>query len=180
MIRVFASALNADTLLRIQSQQYSDKIYLSDTVPAGQSKLGKAAVSNLGHFLCQYITGHFSTLKNDNVAGTIDDGVSHLRAQLSDGNGQKKLYSDYIPLDLLLSPGRVRDGAAGNAYQPDGVVGTATAGNSLFYPQEFEYLFAANGDILFDVKNDSDVDLSYGIVFHGIRVLSRAAVAGLR
>lgn len=180
MIRVFASALNADTLLRIQSAQYSDKIYLTDTVPAGQSKLGKAAVSNLGHFLCQYLTGHFSTLKLDGVAGIIDDGVSHLRGQLTDGNGQKKLFSDYIPLDLLLSPGRTRDGAAGNAYQPDGTVITASAGNPLFYPLELEYLFAANGEILFDVKNDSDTDISYGIVFHGIRILSRAAVTGLR
>lgn len=168
---VFNQVLNAQKMLALQNVQYSEKILLEDSVPAGQSKLGKTAISNLGHFYCQYITGHFETLALDE-ATVVDTGVNYLRGQLVDGAGQKKLFNDYIPLDLILSPGRVK---SANATDP-------TAGDpshSLFYPLQFEYLFAANSDILFDVKNDSDKVLSYSIVFHGIRVLAKASVKGI-
>lgn len=180
MVRVFGQRLNPTTLFNLQRSQYSEKLLLSDTVPAGQSKLGKTAVSNLGHFLCLHITGHFETLRYQGET-VIDDAINHLRGQLIDGAGQKKLFNDYIPLDLWMSPGRERSNDAANVLTPvvDPAVDTACCPPYLFYPQEFEYLFSANSDILLDVKNDSDYEIDYEICFHGIRILSSAAVSGL-
>jgi len=172
-VRVFNNILNASNLLKLQNSQYSEKILLEDTVPAGQSKLGKTAISNLGHFLCLHITGMFSTLRDTGEEGVIDDpGVNYLRGQLTDGNGQKKLFNDYIPFPLWMSPGRVKSASATDPTAGD-------PSNNLFYPQEFEYLFAANSDILLDVKNDGNYDQTYSICFHGIRILAKASVQGL-
>jgi len=179
MIRVFSKGLNASAMLALQSSQYSERLLMADTVTAGQSKLGKTTVSNLGHFLCLMITGSFETLLLGG-SGTIDDGINHLRGQLIDSTGNRKLFSDYVPLSLWLSPGRRRSPTAANAFQPDGAIITSPAANPLFYPLEFEYLFAANSDIQLDVKNDSTAACKYEIVFHGIRILSGAAVSGLR
>jgi hypothetical protein len=194
MVRIFANRLKTQDMFNLQRFQYSEKLILSDTVPAGQAKLGKVAVSNLGHFLLTHITGTFTTIRTENYilpgAGAatdnqIDSGVNYLRGQLIDGNGQKKLFSDYIPFDLFLSPGRIKDGDSYNdliaALNSVGgtVANHAGDSNALFYPQEFEYLFSANSDILFDVKNDSNLANSYNITLHGIRILSSAAVKGV-
>lgn len=157
--------IDASAILDLQTKQYPDKMLISDTVPLGQSKLGSADVGNLGHFLCMKITGHFTTMKS----GPTDDGVSHLRGLLSDGTGQRKLFSDYVPLDLWLSPGRVKS--------PLDLTGADS--NNLFYPLKWEYLFAANGAILLDVKNDSDLDNDYEVTFHGYRIKSKIAVQGV-
>jgi len=183
MARVFSQRLNLEALYRLQNVQYSEKLLMADTVPAGQSKLGKTAISNLGHFLCLQVTGHFQTVKAGGTgvppANIVDDAVNHLRGQLVDGAGNRKLFNDYIPLDLWLSPGRERDNRATNVIAPDGAIITASAPYPLFYPMEFEYLFSANSEILLDVKNDSDKDISYEIAWHGIRVLSSLAVSGI-
>lgn len=202
MIQTFSKRINAAEVFTLQQYQYSDKLVLADTVPAGQSKLGKVSVSNLGHFMALIMTGHFNTLRTisytlpgggaptDNI---IDDGVSHLRGLLIDGNGQRKLFNDYAPLDLWLSPGRVKFNDTGLAVAAqvqnnlipalDSVGGTvatvAASSNSLFYPVELNYLFSANSDILLDVKNDSNTAISYEIVFTGIRILAKASVAGI-
>jgi hypothetical protein len=184
-MRVLSKALDVNSLFSLQNTQYSEKLLLSDTVPAAGSKLGRTAVSNLGHFFCQFITGSFFTCRVTPGAATfIDDGCCHLKGQMSDGNGMKKLFSDYIPLDLFLSPGRVRDAGADNVMNPVVIPGpltvdTSAPSNSLFYPMEFEYLFGANSEILLDVKNDSDIAVTYNICFHGIRILSKAAVRGI-
>jgi len=180
MIRVLAKKINSGATFAMQNSQYSDKILLSDTVPALSSHLGKASVSNLGDFLCQHVTGHFETLDlltGTSTTHTVDDEINHLRGQLMDGAGNRKLFNDYIPLDLILSPGRMRSVNAVNTYAVvnDGAAqaAIANAAPSLFYPFEFEYLFSRNTDILFDVKNDSRNAINYEIVFHGIRVLGR-------
>jgi len=182
-VRVFSQRLNLDALFRLQNVQYAEKLLMADTVPAGQSKIGKTAISNLGHFLCLQVTGKFQTVSAGGTgvppANIIDDGINHLRGQLIDGAGNRKLFNDYIPLDLWLSPGRERDARATNAIAPDGAIVTSPAPLPLFYPLEFEYLFSANSDILLDVKNDSDKDISYEIAWHGIRVLSSLAVQGI-
>lgn len=174
VIKVLSKQIDIAASFRLQNTQYSEKLLMSDTVPAGTEKPGKTAVSTLGNFLCQFITGHFQTLSKVNTSHVIDDGVSHLRGQLIDGTGQRKLFSDYIPFDLFCSPGRTKALAAENnltAYST--FANQADPANQLFYPMEFEYLFAVNTDILMYVKNDSDVDLSYDLVFHGVRILDR-------
>lgn len=175
MIRVFSEKINAAALLSGQNRQYSEKLVMSDTVPAASSKLAKVAVSNLGHFLCLQLTGSYTAVYTSG-GSNVDDGVCHLKGQLIDATGNRRLFNDYIPLDLLLSPGRVRTNAAANAIiAVAGVADTAPAGNALFYPLEFEYLFSANSEILLDVKNDSNYAVDFAICFHGIRVIASAA-----
>jgi hypothetical protein len=191
LLRVLNKQLNADSLLGLQVTQYSEKLLLAATVPAQSSIIAKTTVSNLGHFLCLFLTGKYTTLQKivDKTLGslTIDDGIQHLRAQLIDGAGQKKLFSDYIPLDLFLSPGRGKANAA-NAYldvldmsstPPREVALAAAPGQTLFYAQEFEYLFSANSEILLDIKNDSLADNSFEIALSGVRVLAAASVHGV-
>jgi hypothetical protein len=190
-LTVLNKQLNADSLLKLQVTQYSEKLLLAGSVPAKSSIIAKTTVSNLGHFLCKFLTGKYTTLQQitDATKGVliIDDGIQHLRAQLIDGAGQKKLFSDYIPLDLFLSPGRGKANAA-NAYldvldssvTPVREIALAAApGQTLFYPQEYEYLFSANSEILLDIKNDSDAANDFEIVLSGIRILASASVAGV-
>lgn len=162
MVNLFAKQINPDRILALQNKQYSEKLFLEDVVGAGVSKLGKVNISSLGHFYCIYITGHFNRLRFDDP-DIVDTGVNYLRAKMSDGSNQRQLFNDYIPLDLFLTPGGVKDNAATN------LLTTADPSNNLFYPQPFQYLFTVNSEILFDVKNDGNKDMSYGLVFHGIR-----------
>lgn len=173
MIRVFNKILTGGTLFPTQKVQYKECIALSDTVPAGETKLCKVNISSLGHFLCLNITGRFTTLALSGES-TIDNGVCSLRGQLSDGNGQRMLFADYIPFDLFLSPGRCRSAdAINNVVAVDEVADRADSVEGLFYPFEFEYLFSANADIQLSVKNLSDADNSFDILFSGIRILQK-------
>lgn len=161
MVNMFAKILDPLKIIKMQNIQYSEKLILSDTVPANQSLLGKVAISSLGNFFCQFLTGHFETLRD--VEGVLDDGVSHLRGKMVDGSNQRQLFNDYVPLDLFLSPGRIKSNKSGNWL-------TDPVSNNLFYPQQFQYMFTVNSEILFDVKNDSNTEISYEILFHGIRL----------
>lgn len=150
----------------LQLNQYRETLLLSDTVPAGVEKPGKVAVSNLGHFMLDRITGHMETLHL--VAGAItDDGVNRLTGKLVDGGNQRQLFGDYVPLDLILSPGRVRSENAVNNLT------SAAASQSLFYPFEFSYCFSMNSEIILYVKNVSDTPLSYSLAFHGWRITGK-------
>ena len=195
MIRVFSKGLDAAGLKRIQSAQHTEKIIISDTCGANTTKQSAASVSNYGDFLCLFITGSFETLmaftESDGVltpdpAGEIiDTGVDYLKGQLVDGVGQRKLFTDFIPYHLWLTPGRRRspnpdvlnsfaDFTFGSAVLP-----ASPESNSLFYPLEFEYIFSNSSQIIVNVQNSSNVELSYDIVFHGIRILNRQAVTGI-
>lgn len=157
--------LDIDALFELQRVQYRDTIILEDTVPAGGTSIGRANVSNLGHFLCLSITGTFSTLYSP-AAAIIDNGINFLSGQLIDGAGQRKLMNDHVPFPLWLSPGRRRDASSTTLATTDPVP------NTLFYPMEFVYLFTANSEILLDTQNTADEDNSYEIAFHGIRIIS--------
>jgi hypothetical protein len=183
LIRAFAQKLNADAMLQTQSVQHSEKILLQDSVDPGTRKLCRASVSNYGDFLCLFMLGSFETLYEITYQATpyiIDTGIDYLRGQLADSVGQRKLFSDFIPFSLFLSPGRRRSVfAANNLLDIANVANQASPGYPLFYPQEFEYIWAANSEILLDVYNDSNVELHFEIVFSGIRVLSGTAVSGV-
>lgn len=165
-MQVLSNRLDAGKIFDTQTYQYSEVLYLADTVTASTEKMGRATVSNLGHFFCLYITGSMTTQYNSG-AGAADTGIDYLRGQLRDGSNNRPLFSDFIPLHLLLSPGRRKSLAA-----------SGSDSQTLFYPLSFEYLFPANSDILITVKNDSNVDNSYSIALHGVRVLASSSVRG--
>lgn len=173
-VRQFAQRINANALLSMQKYQYSERLVLAVNVPAGQTQLGRCQVSSYGHFFCQWWTGHFETIRNVAGVGTIDDAVNHCRGLLIDSTGNRRLFNDYIPLDLLFSPGRRRSNTALNVIQPVGAIAVAVAPYPLFYPTEFEYVFSANTEIQLDVRNDSDVAIAVEMCFHGIRLVSSA------
>lgn len=166
MFSALLKRINAQKTLDLQNLQYSENLLMTDSVPPSTTRLGSVNVSNLGHFYCMFLTGSFETL----AAGPTDDGIDHLRGKLIDGSDQRQLFNDYVPLSLLLTPGRRK-----SAHDL-----TGANSNNLFYPTKFEYLFTANSDILLDVKNDSDFEIDYDIVFWGIRIKSSIAVAGVR
>jgi|WetSurMetagenome_2_1015567.scaffolds.fasta_scaffold20458_9 hypothetical protein len=168
IVRPFSQVFDPKKVFEIQNAQYRDTILLADVVPAASSKVGRVSISNLGHFFSMYITGSFETLKLNAVPAIVDDGVSYLSGQLIDGAGQRKLFSDRIPFDLFLSPGR-RKSVLSTTLATDPV------GGVLYQPMELEYLWAANSDILLDVQNTSSTPLHYEILFHGVRLLSNAA-----
>lgn len=162
MFNLFANQIDPARILSLQNLQYSEKLLLSDTVPAQSQQMGQINVSSLGDFFCLYITGHFTTLKDVIEVAVTDSGVCYLRGKLIDASNQRNLFNDYIPLDLFLTPGRVISGlATAPSPMPDS--------NNLFYPQPFQYMFTVNSQIMFDVKNDSNYANSYEIVFHGVR-----------
>jgi hypothetical protein len=177
MIRVFNKLLAGNTMFPIQQKQYKESIPLEDSVPGGETKLCKVNVSTLGHFLCLSITGTFETLASvdyEESAKIIDDGICHLRGKLSDGNGQKLLFSNHVPLDLFCSPGRRRSAlAVNNLLDVPNYADKADGTTGLFFPFDMEYLFSANTDILFEVKNDSNTEIAFALLFSGIRVISK-------
>lgn len=156
--------IDADKILEVQNRQYEDKMLIEGSIDPNNQELLKTNVTNLGHFYCNYITGKFSTLEGRD--GKVDFGVSYLRGKLTDGSTQIPLFTDYIPLDLLFSPGRVRNENAVNN------IDTAPPGNALFYPFPLYHIFTVNSDILLDVKNDSNETNYLSLCFHGIRILS--------
>lgn len=166
MVNLFARVIIPEHILEMQNLQYSEKVLLEDTVPASTEKPGQVNVSSLGHFYCWYITGSFTTLYLDGEE-VKDNGVNYLRGQLYDGATSRALFNDYIPLDLIFTPGRVKSALSTTVL-------TDPSGNSLFYPQNFQYMFPVNGIIIMKVKNDSNYANSYKMVFHGVRLPEQA------
>lgn len=162
----FAEMLDPVKLFAMQNKQYEERLVMTDTLTAGQTKQAFVDVSNLGHFLCLDITGTFSTLYSD---GAIKDyGINYLSGQLSDGGGNRILFNDKIPFQLWLTPGRRRDAASTTLLvTPDPI------GNNLFVPMELQYLFTSNTKILLDVYNASNTSNSFEICFRGIRIVTR-------
>ena len=169
MIQIFKQLLQAGTMFSVQSRQYKFCVPITDTVPASSQKLCKAHLS-VGHLLCQTITGSYETLSGSGA--TYDDGICHLRGRFMDGNGQKLLFDGHIPFDLFLTPGRRRSATAlNNLLDVEEGANRADPTNGLFYPFEFQYLFPHQTDILFDVINDSDVELSFDVLLSGYCIL---------
>ena len=171
MVKILTNRINAEKAFALQDMQHLEAIPMSDQVPASSSKLAKVTVSNQGHFYCYYATGKFSTLKNNGGPAT-DDGICHLRGKLVDGGTSRPIFNDYIPLDLWLTPGRVRD--------PLDLALSGAVSNNLFVPLTFEYMFMANTDIQLDLRNDSDYLNNFTIVFWGVRINSSMTVKGIR
>lgn len=163
---VFAAAVAK--ALQAQSLEYRQLLYVADTVAAGATQLKAVQITPLGPFKVEKLTGSYETLENDpgNVGQFIDTGVCHLSAKLSDQQRARTFMNDFIPLSLMLSPGRVRSSLANNNLT------TAAPSNSLFFPMPWEYVFGSNSQIQVEVKNSSNAACSYDIAFWGYRFVS--------
>lgn len=169
--KLASQVIDPKDVFEMQNAQYRDVLFLTGAVPANSGGVDfTTQVSNEGHFLCQFITGTFSAVASP-VAAIVDTGVTYLSGQLKDGS--RNLFSDRIPLDLVLSPGRRRSVASTTVL-------TDPVGNSLFYPLELEYLFKVNTMITFNVANTSDEINNFEIAFHGWRCVQGAAADAIR
>jgi hypothetical protein len=158
-------------IFEVQNAQYRDVIPLIGVVAAGSGGTDfNVNVSSDGDFYCMFITGTFEALANP-AGAVVDTGVTYLSGQLKDGS--RNLFSDRVPLDLVLSPGRRRS-ALSTTVIADPV------GNSLFYPMEFEHLWVVNSNITMNIANTSNVDNHFEIAFHGWRLSTSAAAQSLR
>ncbi len=152
-----------EKLFQDQQKLYANVLILTDTVPANSSKKSTLHVSGFGHFMVQRIKGVFETISGSPI---VDDGICHLSGKLTDNSLNRDLFEGYIPLDMILTPGRIKTVKDTNYLDNS----KSPAPKNLFYPMEFRYLFGINSDIGFDVKNNSNVDTTYTIIFEGYRV----------
>lgn len=186
MALLFNKLISASKRFNLQTIQYTERIPLSGTVPAdGVSHSFPANVTNLGHFFCLFMTGKYETLSKvtfNAVDKIVDDGICHLRAQIVDGgNGEKLLFQNYAPLDLFLSPGRERSATAeNNLLDVSNYALRADPAPQLWNSTEFNYMFSANSDIIVRIKNDSNVDLNFDMLFYGVRRLSAVSTTGIK
>jgi hypothetical protein len=160
--------LYAGDILDMQAKQFSNVIYIEGTVPEvalGGQQVFTLTVSNFGDFLCKRMTGNYTTQVLDGGVAK-DDGTNHLRCQLTDSGNGVNLFDDHVPLDMFLSPGRVRTN--GVIVAPGALA--VNPSSNLFYPMELEYLFKANTDILFSMKNDSTYANTFRIALFGLRL----------
>lgn len=167
-MNVLLNRIDVARFFEVQNHQNQECIYLADTVGALAQKLGKASVSNLGHFFVRHMTVSFTTIETVGGVAT-DTGIDYLRGKLIDGSNMRPLFNDYIPFSLWSTPGRRKSIVAS---------GSDSFQMQIIFP--FEYLFTMNSDILIDVKNDSTLQRnSYSVAFWGVRIKSSASTSNL-
>lgn len=123
-------------------------------IPAGGSAPGTVAIGADADFEVDYLTGEFSTL-----SGGADVGFCVLSARLYDAGAQTWLFDNFIPLSLLLTPGRTLTALAGNPSAP------------LFWPLDLKHRFIKNGTIQVEFRSNAAVTDNFAeICFHGHKV----------
>ena len=174
--------IDVNKVLELQTSQFIQPQYVEDIVPAGQMKTTQLNLSSAGAFLCLGITGSYTTLriKAAGAPPTLEDtGVCSLRMKFKGGAGTRDLFNDYIPMDLLFSPGRVRvDRTDAGLITGGATLAAADLGpspNQLFFPYKFEFLFKESDIITFQVQNDIPTAASgwanrWRLAFYGYRV----------
>lgn len=174
--------IDISNILNLQAKQFIQPQYVEDIVPAGQMKTQQMNLSSAGAFLCLGFTASFTTLRIKAVGPPVvleDTGVCTLRMKFKGGAGTRDLFNDYVPLDLIGSPGRVRVDRTDAGLVTGGATLAAAdlgpAPNQLFYPYKFEYLFKESDIITFQVQNDIPTAAGgwpnrWRLCFYGFRV----------
>lgn len=159
MLNPYHSRIAVRDILQLQQYQNQESLFGSVTVPAESVVDAAVNITSYGHFMLLYMTGDYTT----KVAGPLDDGICRVSVQLIDGINNRNLFSDPIPADLFLSPGR-------RQILPG--VGAASQELRILYP--FVYTFQMSGRIIFRVRNDADYENIVRIMFTGIRIFPEA------
>lgn len=170
--------IDAKNVENLQINQYANVLRINGTVPAIDNQNGALTavlnISSYGGFLMQSFTGKYSTLVSDGgqPAAAVDDGTNHLSVKIVDVTSAIDLFDDFVPLDLFLSPGRVRT----PGVYVDAAGGVPNPSNQLFWPMPFEYYFSSNAEINLEFRNNSDWSNTFDISFWGIRLKSSISV----
>jgi len=177
-MNIFTTKFSKSALAAAKQGQHREGILLQGSIPAGTSQTVKVEIGTAGAILTMRMAGIFTTL--DLVAGAvIDDGICHLRAQMIDTDKNLAIFNDFVPLSLILSPGRVKGNSklvtglpseVANYLTSGGGADTAAPGANLYEPNELSHPFTVNSYIRFDVKNDAAAANYFAIYFDCIRV----------
>lgn len=160
MLNPLQDWIDPKQILELQNAQYQDVLVFDEQIPVGELVNGAVNVTSVGHFLLVSITGEFTTIEND-----LDDGVNRLTMQLLDGSNQRTLFSNFVSVNTILSPGRV--------LLP-GVAGAASSQLEMEWP--FIYLFPINSSILVRVQSGATLGTTANqlrLTFKGIRIFDR-------
>ena len=180
-MNVLLTKLSKEKLSAGKKDQHREGILLTGEILAASSDTVKVEVGTAGTICTMRMAGTFTTLDLDTGSGhVIDDGICHLRGQLIDTDGNLALFNDFTPLNMFLSPGRIKAKSAlvggvatacSNYLKADaGIVDTAAPGANLYEPQEFTHPFPVNSYIRIDMKNDAGCSNKFWIYFDVIRV----------
>jgi len=179
-MNLFRDSLDLEKILRLRSSQYVQALYVEDVVEAGLEKTTPLPLSTIGAFLVLSFTGYFTCLRIKGAGPVLQDlGICPLRMRIQAGASTLEMFGDWVPMSLLLTPGRQRV----NPADPQLITGGATLAdadqgpvpNQLFYPYNYQMPFQANDVISISVKNDYDTASGgwknkWGICFLGIRM----------
>ena len=178
-MNLFRDKLDVEKILRLRSSQYVQPLPIEDVVNAGAEKPTSLPLSTIGAFLVLSFTGFYTCLRVKAALTLQDLGICPLRMKIQAGASNLAMFGDYVPMNLLLSPGRVRVNPADPQLITGGfALADADQGpvpNQLFYPISYQYPFMANDVISISVKNDFDTTAGgwqnrWGICFFGVRV----------
>lgn len=178
---IFEKEFKAAEILELRKSQYVQPLYIQDVVSPGVTNETPLPLSTVGAFLVLSFTGFYTSLMIKNLGGkTLKDlGVCPLRMKIQAGASSLQMFGDFVPMNLILTPGRVRVSPADAQLVtgPGWTLADADMGpvpNQLFYPYSYQFPFEANDTISIAVKNDFDSSSDgwvnrWGICFYGIR-----------
>lgn len=158
MINPYHERIDIDTVLRLQASQHQQTLPLEREVDAASQIDAVINVTSLGHFMLLHFTGDYTTKVLDEELPT-DDGICHTWIQLIDGSNMRELFSEPVPCNLLLSPGRRQI-----------LAGVGNASDQLYMVYPFIYTFPMNSQIIVRIRNDSDFSNIVRMAFTGIRI----------
>lgn len=168
MLNPYHEPINIQKIIDLQNHQYQNLLYFEEEIPANSQVDGAVNITALGHFMLLSFTGDYTT----KIAGDpdpVDDGINHLFMQLVDSSNQRTLFDDYVPCNMLLSPGRVKSLA--------GAISADNRSDPLYLEFPFVYTFPVNSSILVRVRNNSDYLNRLRIAFKGIRIFPQSRQA---
>ncbi len=131
--------------------------HIEIVMPANTTDIAKLSIDASASYQALTLTGSYTTKQ-----GAGDDGICRTRISIEDSGFSRKITNGFIPVDLLLSPGRVKS-----------VAGAGDASNTLFMPLRFKYYFKPKSDIIVHWKNLSDTENTLHLCWNGIRYESR-------
>lgn len=161
------NVIDPAVIAAVQAKQFESYIPVSDIVAAGETKTQTLNIDNSGDFMALELTGDFTTTAlNEDETATIDNGICDLSVRIRDEQNSTQITNDFIPLNLLLTQGRVRS---------KNVTGdTSPFPQPIYSKGKFIYLFSKNSTISFEVKNGSTASNSYNLCFRGVRFTNSA------
>jgi hypothetical protein len=176
---LFEKRLDIDKILNLRRSQYVQNLYIEGIVEPGGTLPVPLPLSKIGSFAVLCFTGFYTSLRIKTLGSDLEDlGICPLRMKIKAGASSMEMFGDYVPMNLLITPGRVRVdpsdvGLITGGYALD-AADIGPVPQQLFYPYSYQFPFEANDTITVTVKNDFDSASNgwynrFGISFLGIR-----------